>query len=94
MAGDRLTRPRWTFFCRGCVTDRENEIHHDTAGRLELRNVLGAQARCVMAVALQDLQRKRIQRRTRARSGREGLKLAFAQIAEQRLGKDRAGRVA
>ena len=94
MAGDRLARPGRAFLGRRRVADGEDEIHHDRARLLELRDVLGPQAGRVMAVALQDFQREGVQLGVGARSGGEGLELALAQIAQQCLGKDRAGRVA
>ena len=94
MAGDRLARPGRTLLGRRGVADGEDEIHLGRAGLLKFRDMLGPQPRNVVAIAPQHVERKGVQFGARADPGREGPEPAAAQVAQQRLGKDRPGRVA
>ncbi len=91
---DRLAGPGGAFLGRCRVADGEDEIHHGGVGLLEFGDVLGPQAGDVVAVAVKHVERKGIERRVGTRSGGKGLELVPAQIAQERLGKDRAGGVA
>jgi len=94
MRGDRLARPGRAFLVRGGVADGEDEIHHRRAFGLELAEMLGAHLRHVMPGPFQHFEREGVEFGMGLGASGEGVEAALAQIAQQRLGKDRPGGVA
>ena len=94
MRRHRLARPDRAGFAGGVVADREDEVHLGRAGRGELVPVLRAGEGRVVVEALQQLERIGMDLALGMRAGRERLEPAGADAVEDRLGDDRARRIA
>ena len=88
MAGNRLALPRRAFLGCGHIADSKDEIHHRGARPLEFGNVLRAQNRGVVPIALQNFQREGVGAGSGSGAGRKGFELSAAQIAKQRFCKE------
>jgi len=82
MAGNRLALPRRAFLGCSRIADSKDEIHHRGARPLELGNVLRAQNRGVVPIALQNFQCEGVGAGSGLGAGRKRYELAAAQIAK------------
>src|SRR5262249_31773429 len=94
MGRHRLARPHRTALAGGVVADGEHEIDERRARLRELAPRLRAEARNVVAEALQKLERVRIDPALGIAAGAEGAEFARAELVENGLRHDRARGVA
>ena len=94
MGGCRAAGPDRAGLAGGVVADREDEIHLRRVRAGELVPALRTELADVVAEVRKQAEGVRIDRAARMAAGRIGLEAALALTVEDRLGHDRAGRIA
>ena len=90
----RLARPERADLRRRVVADGEDEVHVRRARRSELVPAFRAGEGGVVVEPLQEIDGERVRLRLRMGAGRVAPELAGALAVQDRLGHDRAGRIA